>query len=295
MAFSTSNVYDTVINSIFEGMMLTDDSWRPVVRFVDTDSHTHREADLTGIPDIATWTSSGDLASLSLDSNGALDLTYVKKGNQVRIDYFDEMDIPGIVPMASRKLGESIASTYQAVAWAEMAGFGTNTLGAGWDSKTIAATDHPTSGSTRDNKLTSALDATALNSALQKLREWVNYQDQYYGNSLANGPLFLVVPPALEATARQLVGSEFTSSELQINVARSHFSISVVVSPYLTDDNDWFIVSGMQSPFLFFERSAPMITVTRDDDDRSVRIGCSFGIAADTGPAPDGLIGSVVA
>ncbi|MEU4576618.1 hypothetical protein [Nonomuraea sp. NPDC023979] len=106
------------------------------------------------------------------------------------------------------------------------------------------------------NTTTSALSESALAAARQAMREQTPY-----GNStelLDLTPRTLVVPPALELPAWKLttsavsVGAAGTDAEQSRTAPNMHSSLSLVVVPYFTaDDNNWYVIADPnQAPTL---------------------------------------------
>ena len=105
MAIDNTNVIQTSVSSFFEGMLQPSDSFTRIFSMRSDDVGSLRLAALTGISDPGTWDGSADLTTASLDSTGAVTMSYQGYGVQVRIGKLQAKDIPGVVEMASRKLG----------------------------------------------------------------------------------------------------------------------------------------------------------------------------------------------
>lgn len=293
MALTTSNVKQiTVAERFWEGMVRPRQDWTKVFKIHRNDESSIRIAALEGIGNIPTWNGSADLTTETIDSTGATTMTYAARGLQVLINKYDAKDVPGIVEMAATKLGVSVGATYSTLAWAILGNAFTSETVA--DSKALCATDHTTATTTRSNKGTSALDRTALEAAITAMRNWDNYQDQPY--DLAGFQIYLVVPNGLEFTAHQIVASMYTSSQMQVSKLAT-MPIEVVVSPYLTDANDWFLIVDpvVEAPLHLWERSAPDFAVRLiDQDNLQTKLNVDFALAVDAGPQPDGIYGSSV-
>jgi hypothetical protein len=293
MALDTSNVMQVTVSGRFwEGMILPRQDWTKVFKIHRDDEASLRIPALTGVGNIPTWNGTADLTTAAVDSTGATTMAYAARGLQVVIDKYDTKDVPGIVEMAATKLGVSVGATYSTLAWAILGNaFSSETVA---DTKALCATDHTTATTTRSNSGTSALDRTALEAAITAMRSWVNYQDQPY--DLASYQLYLVVPNGLEFTAHQIVASMYTSSQMQVSKLSS-MPIEVVVSPYLSDANDWFLIVDpvVEAPLHLWERSAPdFVPRLADQDNLSTKLNVDFAIAVDSGPQPDGIYGSSV-
>jgi phage major head subunit gpT-like protein len=122
-----------------------------------------------------------------------------------------------------------------------------------YDGQYFFDTDHSSGLSgTQSNKGTLPLDATALQSAITAM---MKFKDDR-GKLLGVVPDVLVVPPDLQWTAMELLEStywpeEWTSTtRLSSNVLKG--KLDLIVSPYLTDTNNWFVLStrGVVKPIL---------------------------------------------
>jgi len=298
MGLTTSNVKQVSVSRFFEGLSSVPDKWRKCVDFRTTDTASLRIAALTGIGDIPTWNGSAVITPTSIDSTGATTLEYDGYGVQVKLNKYDIKDIPEITSLSAQKLGQAVAEKYRALAFAQVAGFGSTDAGfLCADGKAVAASDHTTTGSARSNLGTAALTRTVLMNVIKQLRQFKNYQAQY--TSFADGPLLLVVPPELEQKAIEIVHSSFNAGGddgMQAN-AVSLFNVEIIVDPYMTDANDWILMTAdsSSSPFKFWERSAPDFSLSELAlDTRQVLMTVDFAVKTAAGPQPDGVVGNTV-
>ena len=308
MAITTSNVLQTSVSAFFEGMIQPSDSYTRIFNMRSDDVASLRLAALTGIPDPGTWDGSADLTTASLDSTGAVTMSYQGYGVQVRIGKLQAKDIPGVVEMASRKLGRSVASKRAALAWAHLETAFTASGSAIADTKALCANDHTTATGTRSNLAAdSALDRSAFLAMIKQAREWVNFQDQV--NDWADAPKYLVVPPELETKALEIVGSPFSMNAAtevgtasntfkpanvqgEVNTA-GRYNTQVIVSPYIADANDYFLVCdpSVEQPLTYWDRCAPDYRVDIDEDNGAIKLSVDWASATQSGPQPDGIIG----
>lgn len=291
MALTTENVKQISVIAMTEGMGIVSDNWRSVYEFREDDVPSLRLAALTGVGEIPTWDGASDYDTAEMDSTGGQVLTYVGRGLQVRIGKFDERDVPGVVEAAMRRVGRGIASTYKTLACNVLAGsFDTTKVVPG--QKPLCDTDHPLAdGTTRSNKITSALDRTAFMAAVAKFRRWKDYQGIEL--DLADQGFYLVVPPELEETAHEVIHSAVSGDDYQSNAA-ALFNTDILVMPGLSDTTDWFVVSKALAPLVFWERMQPSLIVNRDQDNGALKINVDFAIAAAAQAHPDGIVGSSV-
>ena len=300
MAMTTSNVKQISVSRFFEGLSSVPDKWRKLVDFRNTDTASLRIAALTGIGDVPTWDGGGAtpdaaITAAAIDSTGSSTLAYQGYAVQVKLNKYDIKDIPEITQLAAQKLGQAVAEKYRKLAFTQVAGFGSAAAGfATADTKAVAASAHSMTSGTRTNLLEVGLTRTSLMKAVQMLRQFKNYQQQF--TSFADGPLLLVVPPELEESAIEIVHSNLSSAANQINAA-SMFNIEIVVDPYMTDANDWLLLTAdsTNSPFKFWERSSPDFSLSELKlDTRQVLMTVDFAVATAAGPQPDGVIGATV-
>ena len=130
-----------------------------------------------------------------------------------------------------------------------------------YDGKAMCATDHPVGdkGLTLSNKGTKALDGSTLAKAKASYgaaRTAMMSLKNDAGRSLSIVPNILLVPPALEATARSLM----INDKLEDGKPNPYKGTAeVVVWPSLTSDTAWFLIDGSKAlmPFIYQERKAP--------------------------------------
>ena len=311
MAITSSNVIQTSVSAYFEGLLQPSDSYTRIFNMRSDDVGSLRLAALTGIPDPGTWDGSADLTTATLDSTGAVTMSYQGYGVQVRIGKLQAKDIPGVVEMASRKLGRSVASKRAALAWAHLETAFTASASAIADGKALCANDHTTvlgGSDTRSNLAAdSALDRSAFLAMIKQARESVNFQNQI--NDWADAPKCLVVPAELETAALEIVGSPFSmnaptsvgtpadmygpaSVQGEVNTA-GRYNTTVLVSPYLAGASNYFLIAdpSIENPLTYWTRSAPDFRVDVDQDNGAVKLSVDWASATQSGPQPDGIIG----
>lgn len=139
----------------------------------------------------------------------------------------------------------------------------------GYDSKALCATDHPrskTDSTAVSNKGTSALTSDALEAAIVAMQDFGDDR----GEEIVVMPDTLVVPRALRRTALQVTGSEFVPENANnaVNGVNGGETMNVVVDPYLTDTNNWFVIdSTMARRYLkWYNRVQPEFAAEGDFD-----------------------------
>lgn len=150
------------------------------------------------------------------------------------------------------------------------AGFADPNAGFIYDGKPLFATDHPIrSGGPLSNLITSSpLNAANLEAA--RIRFSFTNAVNHRGRRVQISPNILMVPPSLAKTADILVGSEREPGTAQndLNVQNGRFR--VVVNPYLTSSDGWFLMTDrFQLPLEMWSNGAPEIEVDYDIETRS--------------------------
>ena len=293
MALDFSNVKERVLERVFEGLAAVDDQWTKVFKIHQRDAAGLRIASMEGIGDLQTWDGTSSITTANIDALGAKDVSYEAKSIQVLVPYFSELDVPGIVDDASRKIGVSVASTQAAQAYGAMnQAFGSLTTA---DGEALYSASHTTTSGTRSNLGTSALSQSSFMAAVQSMNEWVNYQDQKYPQAMNGERLYLCVPPALYQTAVQIAQSQFTSDQLQLNVARG-LNVEVIQSPHL-GASDWQVIVDPAingGPFVAFDRAPLEVVTNRDQDTKTLKITATYAMGFSAHPDPTGAFGSDV-
>lgn len=121
-----------------------------------------------------------------------------------------------------------------------------------YDGQYFFDTDHPVgnTGSTFSNKGTAALDATSFNVARVAL---LKAKDDFGRPVNQGADLRLIIPVDLLSAAEALLEAEFLAGGAN-NV--NYKKASIVVSPWLTDTNNWYLINaqGVIKPFIVQER-----------------------------------------
>ncbi|MFQ3549971.1 MAG: Mu-like prophage major head subunit gpT family protein, partial [Armatimonadota bacterium] len=127
-----------------------------------------------------------------------------------------------------------------------------------YDGKNFFDTQHQYGESgVQSNKTTSALSAESLQEAITTMMKYKDDRGKFLGIT----PDILVVPPDLQWTAMELLESTYYPEEGDItsknanNVLKG--KLDLLVSPYLVDTNNWFVLStkGTVKPFILQSRT----------------------------------------
>jgi hypothetical protein len=297
MAFSTSNIKATAVQTFMEGLLTDNNDWAQIFNLMNQDVASIRLAGIQASPNIPTWNGTASVTPDTPAEDLTNTLTYQAYAQQCRLSKFDIKDNPDLVSLVSNKMARSVNSTMRNLAYTKLAGAFGGTLS---DGNPLCSGSGRTdsAGDTRVNKLTSALTQTSFEDAIEALRKFKTAKAQ--ANDVVDmGALYLVVPPELEVLARQIVGSDFhggahtaaTFNRLNVTKGRA----TVLVSNQLTDANDWFLVSEPPiSPLVFWTRSTPEYTAVVDQDNQYLKLTTIFAAVADFRPDPTGILGCSV-
>lgn len=136
-----------------------------------------------------------------------------------------------------------------------------------FDGKSFFATDHPYAGSEAfSNKGTKALNGSTIAKAKASYgaaRTAMLKASDETGRPLGTKPTILLVPPALEDTARSLTSAD-RLEDGKANIYRG--TAEVVCDARLTSDTAWFLIDGSRAvkPFIYQEREAPRVVQMTD-------------------------------
>jgi len=158
-----------------------------------------------------------------------------------------------------------------------------------YDGQYFCDTDHPVTDkngvvSSVSNKgsavlsiSTQALAVASFGAARTAMRK---YKDNE-GRPLGVNPNVLMVPPALEDTAKAMMSAD-RFEDGKVNLYKN--ACEVVVNPYITTDTAWFLLDTTKpvKPFIYQERKAPVFVSQTDPqaDDVFMRKKFKFGAEA---------------
>jgi len=170
-------------------------------------------------------------------------------------------------------------------AGAGQVGVGKNFIdtGLGFAQTTVAA-------GTQDNLLVAALSETTLDAAKQLLRNYRN--QQALPMNMAGSNMVLVVSPKNERIAKELIGSVYSGSDMQTNTFAQY--AQVIVHPFATDDDDWFLIDRDKSPVGIWMGEAPTLDVLPSEDGIFVNMVAKFQASFYAKAYEFGIIGSNV-
>lgn len=246
--------FNTVFNKAFEGQHPT---YEKVATVVPSTSESETYAWLGDIPGMREWIGEREIQNLSGSAytikNKDFELTVGVDRNAV------EDDKIGLYNPSIQMLGESAALHPDELVYGLLANGFTEKC---YDGKAFFATDHEVGKNAVSNKITSKLSLESYVTARAMMRGYKNSK----GRSLALVPNLLVVPPALEAKAREILVAEFingTKNTMQ-GTAELH------VEPRLTSDTAWFLLDTSRpiKPLIYQQRKkAKFVSKTAETDD----------------------------
>ena len=145
-----------------------------------------------------------------------------------------------------------------------------------YDGKAFFATDHDVAGKSVSNKLTDKLSADAYKTARAMM---LNYKNSK-GRSLGLVPDLLVVPPALEAAARDILVADYVSGTKNTMQGTA----DIHVEPRLTSDTAWFLLATKRpiKPLIYQQRKKAKFVSITDETSPNVFMSKKFLYGADS-------------
>jgi phage major head subunit gpT-like protein len=226
------------------------------------------------VPEYNSADAEGNPASIAYDDFSSLhEKTFTHKeyakGVAVERKLWDD-DQRGLIRRRAQSLGFSFGTT-RATHAASVFNNAFSASYVGADSVALCSDSHPvnekTPATTYDNKGTTALSYDAVKTTLIAGHDLNDDR----GNPMPSIYDVLYVPTALQGTAYEIVnamakpGSADNDANALDNMAPG---LRVVVDPYLTDANNWFMIDSRQSTMhlLWFNRVMPGITMDPASD-----------------------------
>ena len=113
--------------------------------------------------------------------------------------------------------------------------------------------------------LTSAFDRTALFAAIALARNWESFENLDY--DIADLGWHLLYPTAsstFEETVTEVLGSSYSSSEMQVNAAQGR-NITPIPWAKISDSSYWFLMSKVEKPLVLWDRQGAEQTMVVDE------------------------------
>jgi phage major head subunit gpT-like protein len=185
-------------------------------------------------------------------------------------------DIPTEMSDMTKELGSSMKETIEVLVHDIYNGT-TKTAG---DGLAVFSTSHTKlGGGTWSNLLSPAADLS-VSSLRQAIVEMENTTDDRSKQQVVK-PVKLMVAPAEEWTAREILNSAYDPESAQnaINPLQSR-NLQLVVNPYLTDSDAWFLI-GDRNPFITFMRRKVKFAKDGDFETGDAKFKGSFRISTE--------------
>jgi phage major head subunit gpT-like protein len=243
--------------------------WDKIFTVVDSDSNYEEYVETTGLG-LAVVKPEG--ASITYDSHQQGPTTRINNtvyalGFIITEEAIDDGKYMKLTRIRSRMLARAMRQTKEIV-HANVLNRAFNSSYVGGDGKELIATDHPSLAGTWSNELTVAADLSEA--SLEDLATQMSLAVDGRGHHYAIGPKTLVVHPANQFEAYRILKSvgRVGSSDNDINAIKAMglFSGGVIVNPFLTDPDAWFVLSDLSGDNGLISQKRKEMRV-RDDND----------------------------
>jgi hypothetical protein len=211
----------------------------------------------TGVSGFSLFEETAEGATISYETLQQLydkRYTHVKftKGFQIT-EEASEDDLDNVISNAAPALGRIAKNSIEVEAYGDLNGAFSATTTA--DGGALCASHSLIGGGTFSNLISGDLAQGTLESALNKFADMVDEKS----NLIAIQPQTLVIPNELRWTATELLKSQLRSDTANNAInALSQVGLDILIVPYLTGDDDWFVFSkpGDHS-LMFYWRKEP--------------------------------------
>lgn len=189
-------------------------------------------------------------------------------------------DVPTEFADMSKELGNVAAETMEVIINDIWNGGTATTNHTAGDGLAVFSTVHKgLNGSTWSNRSAadSALSAASLRQAFLDFENTLSDR----GIQQVQKPKTLLVPPALEFTARELLNSAYTPEDNNnsINALQSR-NLTLLVNPYLTSATGWGLI-GDDNPIITFMRRAPKFAQDGDFETGDAKFKGTFRVSVE--------------
>ena len=180
----------------------------------------------------------------------------------------DDGDHESLGPVLAKHLGKSMRET-QEIKCANVLNRAFNSAYTGPDGVSLINASHPGIGTTYSNITTGTLSQTTLETLLQNIRNAVDPRGKKIGLKAER----LVVPPALEMTAKVLLKSALRAGtgNNDINPVIGSIADNPAVLSRLTSNTAWFIKTDAMQGLQFVDRTPLEKTMEGDFETNSMR------------------------
>jgi phage major head subunit gpT-like protein len=252
-----STGFKTIFNKIFSEVQ---PQWNKIATLVPSETGEENYKWLGKIPRMREWIGEREIQNLTVSDytikNKDFELTIGVDRNDI------EDDKLGIYQPIISDIGQTTAEHPDTLVFGLLKDGFTNKC---YDKKPFFATDHKVGKKTVSNKGTEKLSATAYGKARAEMMSLVDENDI----SLKIIPNLLVVPPALESAAREILFAE------QINATTNIYkgTAELLVVPELAGkDEAWYLLCTNKSikPLIYQERKKPRFVAFFNENDEHV-------------------------
>ena len=248
--------FNTLFNKAFEGQKPT---YQRIATVVPSTTESETYAWLGDIPGMREWLGDREVQNLSGSDytikNKDFELTVGVGRNAI------EDDKIGLYNPSIQMLAESAALHPDELVFSLLSDAFAALC---YDGKPFFAADHPVGEKTVSNKLTDKLSLQSYITARAMMQSFKNSK----GRSLGLVPDLLVVPPALEATARDILIADY------VNGTRNTMkdTAEIQVEPRLTSDSAWFLLATKRplKPIIFQQRKKPKFVSITEETSQNV-------------------------
>jgi hypothetical protein len=170
------------------------------------------------------------------------------------------------------RLARSVAETEEIV-HANVLNRAFNTSFTGGDGKALCVTDHPSASGSQSNRLT--VDADLSEASIEDLTIQIADATDSRGLKFLNNPKSLIVPNALKYEANRILKSVLQNDTANnaVNALKAMGIIDeIIVSPYLTDSDAWFIRTDCPDGLTHYTRMAADIQTDNDFETSNYKV-----------------------
>lgn len=246
--------FNTLFTQAFDGQKPT---YEKIATVVPSTTESETYAWLGDIPGMREWVGDREIQNLTGSDytikNKDFELTVGVDRNAI------EDDKIGLYRPSIQMLGESAAMHPDELVY-ELLASGFTALC--YDGKAFFAGDHVVGENAVSNKLTDKLTPEAYKTARAMMMNFKNSK----GRSLGLVPDLLVVPPALEAAARDILVADFVNGTKNTMQGTA----DIHVEPRLKSDSAWFLLCTKRpiKPLIYQQRKkAKFVSKTAETDD----------------------------
>ena len=260
------------------------------------DRHSYKEGEIAGFRGLSERDEGDSIVYETFEQGNTKEIffsEYALASQYTRI--LEEDDEQGVIKSIAKKMGNAAGYTVEYLG-ADILNTGfVTTYRTGIDGVALFSDSHPyiNYAGTQDNNGGAALSYSSMQTAITHFK---NLKDKRGIPMEMLQPTVLIIPPALEWTAKELLlnpyrpvlelgtaGSGDTDNNNQKNLLQSDGAITYICSPYLTSSTAWFLLDMSQKPLKWWWRRKYTFESNYTDfdtDDRklkaSFRATCDF-------------------